>query len=324
VLRRRAGATVALVLVLLLAWPIGLTVWANGKIEHVDALSGTPDTTPGTTYLLAGSDARGGAEGIKQDGTTGQRSDTIMLLHVPRSGPTALISLPRDTYVDIPGHGPGKLNAAYAYGGPALLVSTVEQLTGMHVDHFVEVGLGGVSRVVNAVGGVTLCFDPAVDKVDFPINDKDSKLTWDAPGCKLVDGTTAVAYARMRKADREGDIGRERRQRELISAVTGKVSDKSLLWHPSRQVSLIDAGLGALVVDQHANIVTLGRLALAFRAASGKDGVRGTPPIANPDYRPGGVGSTVLLDPDTAPAFFAAVTDGTLEPGSRGELTAAP
>jgi len=302
----------------LLAWPVGLLVWANGTIQHVDALSGTADTTPGTTYLLAGSDARGGADGVKQDSTVGERSDTIMVLHVPSSGPTALISLPRDTYAEIPGHGTQKLNAAYAFGGAPLLVASVEQLTGMHVDHYVEIGMGGVSQIVTAVGGVRLCFDPEIDKVDFPIADKDSKLTWAKPGCRTVDGTTAVAYARMRKADREGDIGRARRQQRLISSLTAQVSDRSLLWKPTRQVALIDAGLGALRVSDGTNIIDLGRLALAFRAASGPDGVHGTPPIANPDYRPGGVGSTVLLDPETTPAFFAAVTDGSLEPGPVG------
>jgi len=122
----------------------------------------------------------------------------------------------------------------------------------------------------------------------------------------------------MRKADREGDIGRARRQQRLISSLTAQVSDRSLLWKPTRQVALIDAGLGALRVSDGTNIIDLGRLALAFRAASGPDGVHGTPPIANPDYRPGGVGSTVLLDPETTPAFFAAVTDGSLEPGPVG------
>ena len=118
----------ALTLALLLVAAAGLADRSAGLGQRQDPARRRAErraghARPGTTYLLAGSDARGGAEGIKQDGTMGQRSDTIMLLHVPTSGPTALISLPRDTYVDIPGHGPGKLNAAYAYGGPALLVA---------------------------------------------------------------------------------------------------------------------------------------------------------------------------------------------------------
>ena len=310
----------AVLLALVLAWPIGLMIWANGKIQRVDALSGTPDATPGTTYLLAGSDARGGAGGIPEDGTEGGRTDTIMVLHDPPSGPVALISLPRDTYVDIPGHGPAKLNAAYAYGGAPLLVQTVEQLSGLHVDHYVEVGLGGVSQLVDAVGGVELCLDPAVDKIQLPVFDPDSGMSWDAPGCKVVDGTAAVAFSRMRKADAEGDIGRARRQQQVIQAVASAAADRSLLVAPGRQVALIDAGLGSLVVDERTNVIGLGRLALAFRAATGPGGVRGTPPIASPDYRPGDIGSTVLLDPDASPGFWAAVTNGTLPPGPVGGL----
>ncbi|WP_372595055.1 LCP family protein, partial [Actinotalea sp.] len=316
--RRRVVVLVAAVLALLLAWPVGLALWANGKVQHVSALSGAADT-PGTTYLLAGSDSRGEG-GIPEDGTEGARTDTIMVLQVPASGTTSLISLPRDTYVDIPGHGPAKLNAAFSLGGAPLLVSTVEQITGLTVDHYVEIGLGGVASIVDAVGGVELCMDPAVDKVTFPVNDPDSGLVWEAPGCRVVDGTTALAYARMRKADLEGDIGRARRQQLLISAVTSQVAEPSLVLRPGRQVDLVDAGTGALVVSDGTGAVDLARLALAFRTATGTEGVRGTPPISNPDYRPGGIGSTVQLDPDAAPTFWTAVRDGSLDAGAVGGL----
>nr|WP_298456547.1 LCP family protein [uncultured Cellulomonas sp.] len=317
--RRRLALVAAVVAVALLAWPIGLLVWANGKIQHVDALTATPDT-PGTTYLLAGSDSRGGEGGIAEDGTEGARTDTIMVLHVPPSGPAALISLPRDTLTQIPGQGAGKLNAAYSWGGAPLLVQSVEGLTGLHVDHYVEVGLGGVSQVVDAVGGVELCLDPAVNQVSFPLDDPDSGLTWAEPGCQVVDGRTALAFARMRKADREGDIGRAKRQQQLIAALSSTAAGPSLVVNPLRQVSLVDAGLGALQVSERTGIIDLARLALAFRSATGPDGIRGTPPIADADYRPGGLGSTVLLDPDAAPGFFTAVMNGTLPAGPVGGL----
>ena len=297
-------------LVLAIAWPVGLAVWANKKIQHTDALSGAA-ITPGTTYLLAGSDSRGDG-GIAEDGTLGARTDTILLLHVPEHGPTALISLPRDTYVEIDGHGPAKLNAAFTYGGAPLLVRTVEQLTGLTIDHYAEIGLGGVKNVVDAVGGVNLCYD-------HDVNDTDSGMVWTA-GCHDVDGTQALAFSRMRKADPEGDVGREARQRQLIGAVLGKVDVKRLVWHPSQQVALVTAGTGALTLDEKANIRTLASLALAFRAANGAGGVTGTPPIKSLDYRPGGVGSTVLLDPDTSPTFWAQVRDGQLSPGKVGGI----
>ncbi len=304
--RRRGRRVIAILLVLLvlvLAWPIGLMVWANGKINHVDATSGGL-SSPGTTYLLAGSDSR--ADGVlRNDTTEGQRTDTIMLLTVPSSGATSLISIPRDSYVEIPGHGPNKLNTAYAFGGAPLLVETVEALTGIGVDHYVEIGMGGVAGLVDAVGGIELCLDYVVD-------DKDSGLVWAEPGCQVVDGDTALAFARMRKADPLGDIGRTQRQQQVIQGVTSTVADPSLVYKPGEQVRLIEAGLGALTVSNGTNILDMGRLALAFRDATGADGVRGAPPIADMDYRPGGVGSTVLLDPDLAPGFFTSLVDGTV------------
>lgn len=309
--RRVVVAVVALLLVAAVAWPVGLVFWANGKIHHTQALSGASGTG-GATYLITGSDQRGG-DGVEADGTTGARTDTIMVLQVPDSGPVALISLPRDTYVDVPGHGPAKLNAAFAWGGAPLLVKTVEQITGLTIGHYAEIGMGGVKEVVDAVGGVNLCWDADV-------NDEDSGMVWTA-GCHDVDGDQALAFSRMRKSDPTGDIGRGLRQRQLVSAVMAKVDPASLVWHPDRQVALIDAGTGALTVDEHSSILDLARLALAFKAANGPDGITGTPPIKSLDYRPGKVGSTVLLDPEASPAFWDAIRNGTLQPGSVGGVS---
>jgi LCP family protein required for cell wall assembly len=292
----------ALLLVLLLAWPIGLLIWANGKIQHVDALSDAPGT-PGRVFLLAGSDSR--ADGAVADGTEGQRTDTIMLLTAPRSGTPSLVSLPRDTYVEVPGHGRNKLNASYSLGGAPLLVETVEGLTGMKVDHYVEIGMGGVQALVDAVGGVELC-------LDYDVNDELSGLVWTA-GCHVADGPTALAFARMRYSDPQGDIGRAQRQQQLISAVSREVGTPATVLNPVRQANLVSAGTGVLVTDRRTGIIDLGRLAMTFRAASGPTGFRGTPPIADPDYRVGGLGSTVLLG-DDAGAFFGQVAEGTLEP----------
>jgi len=304
--RRRAIVitVVCLLLACLVAWPVGLVMWADGKLQHVDALSDHA-ATPGTTYLIAGSDSR--AETDPDSTIAGARTDTIMVLHVPEHGTTSLISIPRDSYVKIPGHGSNKINAAYSYGGAPLLVETVEKLTGMKVDHYVEVGFGGVKEIVDAVGGVRLC-------LDYDVDDKKSHLKWKA-GCHTVGGSKALAFSRMRYADPKGDIGRGERQRQVISAISTQLKDKSLFVSPGRQVALIKAGAAATHVDEDAGIIDLGRLALAFRNANGDKGVTGTPPIKDLDYRPGGVGSSVLLDPDTSPAFWTAVRDGTLKPG---------
>jgi hypothetical protein len=170
--------------------------------------------------------------------------------------------------------------------------------------------MGGVAHLVDAVGGVNLCYDADV-------NDADSGMVWTA-GCHDVDGTAALSFARMRKSDPTGDVGRALRQRQLIGAVMGKVDPRSLALNPGAQVALAEAGTGAMVFDEDADIVDVARLALAFRDANAEGGVTGTPPIRSMDYRPGNVGSTVQLDPDLTPGFFASLRDGTLPPGQVG------
>jgi LCP family protein required for cell wall assembly len=299
---RRFFVTLAILLVLAIAYPVGLGLWANGQINRLDVISTTVDT-PGRTYLIAGSDQRG--SGGVNDATEGARTDTIMLLHVAQNGRAYLVSIPRDTYVQIPGYSPNKINAAYAFGGPELLIQTVEQLTSMHIDHYVEVGFGSVTDLVDAVGGVELCLDMDVD-------DQKSHLKWTA-GCHQADGTTALAFSRMRYSDPEGDIGRASRQRQVVSAVMKKaITPKNLLWPPT-QIDLIKAGTGALAVDKDMNAVALARMLLDFRAATGPDGVTGTPTIASLDYEPGGIGSAVLLDADQSEKDFRAIENGTWE-----------
>ncbi|KGM13260.1 LCP family protein [Cellulomonas bogoriensis] len=311
-LRRRGRRRLALLLVaaLVLAWPLGLVLWADSRLERVDALTDSP-SGPATVYLLAGSDVRDG-EIVRQDSTEGERTDTIMLLIVPPSGPAALLSLPRDSYTQIPGHGPHKLNSAYAWGGAPLLVSSVEGLTGLTVDHYVEIGFDGVAGVVEAVGGVELC-------LDYDVDDVKSKLEWEA-GCHESDGTTALAFVRMRYSDPEGDIGRGARQQQLIQSLTREVADPLTLVNPLEQMRLARAGSDALSVSEQTRIWHLGGLALGFRSATGPEGITGTPWISHPDYRPGGVGSTVLLDEERNRQLFADLLAGDVPAGEVGGL----
>jgi anionic cell wall polymer biosynthesis LytR-Cps2A-Psr (LCP) family protein len=133
----------------------------------------------------------------------------------------------------------------------------------------------------------------------------------------VADGETALAFSRMRYSDPKGDIGRAERQQQVIAAVADKVVKPSVLLNPINQVQLVNAGTDALTVDEDTGIVNLGQLALAFKGATGSEGVTGTPPIADPGYDPGtGVGSTVLLDEETVGQFWTDVRDGNLEAGS--------
>jgi len=299
--RRRALAVVAALLIVAV---IGSWLWVESNLTRVPALSGAPDT-PGETYLIVGSDSR---EGWADDGTEGERTDTILVLHQPPTGPAALISIPRDSYAEIPGHDPNKINAAFAFGGAPLLVQTVEQLTGLTVDHYIEVGFGGVEGIVDALGGVELCYDRDV-------NDPYSGLVWTA-GCAAADGSTALAFSRMRYEDPLGDIGRTQRQRHVVGAVAEKAMTPRTMLNPFRAYPVANAALDAIAVSEGTSPLDLLGAARAFRAATGEGGVTGTPPIANIDYRPGDIGSAVLLDPDASPAFWAAIANGDYAPGT--------
>lgn len=299
--KRRIIVTLCILAAVLIVWPVYLIQYGNSQLSHVEALSGAGDT-PGTTYLIVGSDKREKGT-VYDEVTTGERADTIMLLHIPESGNPALVSLPRDSYVEIPGHERAKLNSAYSLGGPKLLVQTVEQLSGLTVDHYIEVSMGGVKTLVDAVEGVNLCYDHDVD-------DQDSALKWTA-GCHDVDGTTALAFSRMRKADPLGDIGRTARQRQVVAKVIDKAVSTRTLFSPSQQKNLVGAAASNLTTDSDSGITSLGRAGLGLRIVMKADGLMGAPPIANIAGRAKGQ-SVVLLDEDAVPGFFSKMRDGEL------------
>ena len=299
--RRLVLKTLSVLLVIVLAWG-GFLVWdANTNIGRVSALSGASDTA-GTTYLLAGSDSR--ADGAVQDGFEGsERADSIMLVNIAANGQAVALSIPRDTYAEIPGVGWDKINASYAYGGPQLLVETVEKLTGLTVDHFVQIGMGAVPDMVDAVGGVELCYD-------HDSNDEYSGLNWTA-GCHTVDGPTALQFSRMRYQDPEGDIGRTKRQRQVISKVVSEAASPATLINPARTLRVERAGSKSFTVDKDSSIMTVASLVMALRSAS-SDELMGVPPIESLDYTTSAGASAVLLRDETAPDFFAKLRAGKL------------
>ncbi|MDN4472601.1 LCP family protein [Demequina zhanjiangensis] len=302
------NTVITLLLILMLALG-GVWWWVESRLIHVDALSGASDT-PGTTYLIVGSDSR---EGWGYDGTEGARTDTIMLLHQPEDGPVALISIPRDAYVDIPGNEASKINAAFAWGGPQLLVETVEDLSGLTIDHYVEVGFNGVVDLVDAVGGVELCYGDDV-------NDEKSGMVWEA-GCHVATGDEALAFSRMRYSDPTGDIGRTERQQQVVGAVAQEILAPSTILNPFQAHRVADAGLDSFRVDDDTHALDLAQAALVFRDALGGDAVTGTPPLASLNHRVNGQ-STVLLDPDLIDQFWIDIANGALEAGA--EVGGAP
>jgi LCP family protein required for cell wall assembly len=292
-----------LVLLVVVVLFIGLVFFFYARVGKVDALqdyAGRPAATPGQDWLLIGSDSRAGLskKQVRQlhvGHAAGQRTDTIILLHKPSSGPSTLVSLPRDSYVPIPGHGHNKLNAAYAFGGAPLLVRTVETVTGIRIDHYAEIGFGGFVGMTDAVGGVKLC--PARN-----INDKLSGLHV-KKGCQTMDGRTALAYVRARYFDPKGDLGRVQRQQAFLGAVFAKAGSPTTLLNPFRLVKLGNAGTTALTVDDRDGPIDLLRFALAMRAVAGGKGIQTTVPVADANYRTA-AGSTVRWDRPRAIELF--------------------
>ena len=262
-------------LVFLVAVP--LLAWS--KIDKVDATptGDRPDSQPGTTYLLVGSDSREGltrkqqlAYGVGKG--QGRRTDTIMLLHTG-SGPNMLMSIPRDSIVDVPGYGSTKINAAFAYGGPKLLVKTIEQNTGIRVDDYVEIGFAGFIGVVDAVGGVEICPKQAM-------KDKLANLDIEK-GCQEVQGTEALGYARSRHTSGLGDIARAQHQREVVSAVGSKAASPWTILNPVRYYRLAMAGSQSLRVGEDTGMIATMRFAWAMTRVNGKNGLTCGVPISD-------------------------------------------
>lgn len=312
--KHRAGRIIAAVLITLLALAAVLSaifyVWVNGQLQHFDALSDQADDSS-QTWLITGSDVRDGTAGTGAVGSVdGERTDTIMLLVKPKKGSSALISIPRDTFVTVNGKD-SKINAVAQNFGWKALTSKVEEISGLKVDHFVRIGFGGVKEVVDALGGVELCYDSTV-------NDVRSGLNWTA-GCHTADGDTALAFSRMRYSDPKGDFGRTERQRQVIQAIAKKASSKDTLLNFGKTKKLITAATKAVKVDEKSNPASLLKMALAFRDATGANGISGTVYYTDPNYYPSsGIGSSILMDTDKTLDMFSAIAGGTQKKGTVG------
>ncbi|MBP2706291.1 LCP family protein [Microbispora sp. RL4-1S] len=266
---RRSGRTVvkivAAVLAVLIVLAVGGYFWIGSKLQTVDAFtdySGRPAATPGEDWLLVGSDSRAGLTAaqrrkLKTGKAVGKRTDTMMLLHIPSDGKATLVSLPRDSYVPIEGHGSAKLNAAYAFGGPKLLTQTVEKVTGIRVDHYMEIGFGGFVGIVDAIGGVNICVKQNIKDPKAGINLK--------KGCQDMDGGTALGYVRTRATGAIPDFERTQRQRQFFAAVVDKAASPGTLLNPFSSVPLALSAADSVAVDPGTGLFDLLSVGLAMR-----------------------------------------------------------
>ncbi|HEY0497450.1 MAG TPA: LCP family protein [Kutzneria sp.] len=306
----RIGRVIGIVLVVLILLVLGVFVYADFSLKRTDALqdySGRPAAGAGTNWLMVGSDSREGlTDEQKQQLATGDaagsRTDSILLLHVPSSGKPTLVSMLRDSYVDIPGHGKNKLNAAFAFGGPQLLQQTVEGATGLRVDHYMEIGFAGFSNVVDDIGGVNIC-------IDKPMVDPKAGLNLQ-PGCQDLDGAQALGYVRTR-ATPSADLDRVVHQRQFLSAVVSKITSPGVMFNPFKIFPLMSSVPGALTVNNGDHVWNLA--SLAFSLAS-KDLVTTTVPVGSTPTV-SGAGSVVLWNKDKATRLFDALrTDAEVPP----------
>ena len=281
----------------------------DGQIHRVDVLkpSDTNIRLPNrqlhaANYLVIGSDSRAGTGGVYGD-DPGARSDTTMVVHLsPDRSRATVVSIPRDAWLQIPacpnpkgGTFPayvGQFNSAYNEGGATCTILTVQALTGIAINHYVEINFDGFKSVINALGSVTVCSPTAV-------NDPLSGLVLVAGNNKL-NGTQALAYVRARETLGDGsDLGRIKRQQRFLGAVLREAKGGKLLATPTSLTSFLDAATKAVTVDKATSILDLKTLFDALRGLNPAKVNFYTAPIANSAYNPddpGTPGGRVLLD----------------------------
>ena len=289
-------------LVLLLAaaaW--GLASYANGAVGRIFA--GTAGGLNGPlNVLVAGVDLRAGLTPAQQrvlhvGDVPSSNSDTLMLIHIAddRSSVT-VVSLPRDSWVFIPGHGMNKINAAFGLGGPGLTVATVERATGLTINDFIEVNFLGFVKVIDALGGVNICLPQAVD-------DPYSGLHLSA-GIHHVNGVTALKYARDRHSFATSDLARITNQQRLLSSLLKEAVSSGTLANPLRLSRFLSAALGAIKVDQNLNLPAL---ADQLRGITPAEVHFLTVPLANTSYQTPAGELAVLWDTAKTGRLFVAL-----------------
>ena len=289
----------------------------SGNIPHqaISVPGNRPAEGPGKSenVLLIGSDSRAFAGGAKFGAeVTGARSDTTILVHISADGKKAvLVSIPRDTYTEIPPcRLPGgklsaptknRFNVAYNIGGPSCTIATVEHLTHLRIDHFVEVNFLGFQRMVDALGGVKVCLTKPIDdpvRINPATGHKiGSGLVVDA-GTHTFHGKDALGFVRARYAVGDGsDLSRIKNQQVFISAVIRKATSNRLLFNPFKLYSFLDAATKSIRTDPGFGLRQLKKLAGELHGLKpGKVDLL-TVPLSNPNAYVdiGGVPASVVF-----------------------------
>ena len=341
---------VAGLLVLTLVSVVGAYSYYDSRLTRISIpglghMFGSPASAPtavGENFLLVGSDTRAFAGGqafqapaSSADFVAGARSDTVILLHLPIGGakPT-IVSFPRDTYVHLPAFTdrkgkttaahPAKLNEAFSIGGPALLTQLIEQLTGLRLDHYVQVDFGGFRSIVDAVGGLSLC-------VGTSRHDHDSQDSLTAGTHPDVTGAQALAFVRDRKGLPGGDLDRIKDQQYFLAQLLHKVLSAGTLADPARLTGLLSAVVADVTVDQGFGLSQMTTLGSRLRHLDPAHVTFATLPVlssAAVRVVHGLRVDVVLLDPARTAQLFAGLHDGTGHPApgaAAGQpLTVAP
>ena len=269
---------------------LGYTV--NDNVTHEDLLpekrppvtapDGTPvkETGTGTNFLVIGTDTRPGDVG---------RSDVIVLVHIPQDGKAVYMThFPRDLYVDIPGHGKNKINAAYAFGREPLLVQTMENLLKIRIHHVAKTNFEGFKNMTDAVGGVRVYAEEASNGTGNggPVVIK--------KGWNNLNGEQALGFVRERYTLSEGDISRGRRQLAFIKALMMKAISKDTITNPVKIAKFTDAATKNLVLDQKLSISDLRDYAVSLRNIRAGDVVFATAPFTGFGTTSGGASIDIV------------------------------
>jgi LCP family protein required for cell wall assembly len=298
------------------ALAFGTVTASINKIDVFNGIEKRPEKkSTAMNYLLVGSDTREGLSKAELKAlrvgsvatAAGKRSDTMLLVHISKARDKAvMISIPRDTFALIPKHTSktgklipavySKINSSFNWGGAPLLIQTIEEMTELKIDHYIEINFAGFARIVDSIGGVEIC-------TKKNINDPKSHLVLEA-GVHTLNGIESLKYVRTREFDGMGDIGRMQRQQAFMSAVLRKATSAGVLLNPVTMASFINSALSAVTTDSELKNSDLIALAKQMKSLSTSSVRTLTVPLSDLNYYSNGVTSAVLWDPVLAPQLW--------------------